>query len=105
MVLVHWIVSEGPPSVSPHAARVTLTAALSGPYADVAGLKNASAAAPAVSAVPVHTTDRATGAPVSRLVIPAAAPSGFYNLTFTVDLRDGTRTGASVIRVAAATGD
>ena len=84
---------------------MTLSAALSGPYVDVAGLKIASAAVPAVSALPVHTTDRAAGAPVSRLVIPADAPSGFYNLTFTVDLREGTRTGASVIRVAAATGD
>jgi hypothetical protein len=100
-VQVHWIVSAGPPSASSNAAPVTLSASLSGPYPDVNSLKMASTPVAAATAAPVRTTDGAVGAPTSTLVVPADAASGFYNLTFAVESEGATRSGASIIRVAA----
>lgn len=103
-VRVHWIVvADGPGSAPSGAAGVTLSASLSGPYADVTTLKATSSRAPgpAADADPVRTTDQAHAAPVSTLVIPADAGSGFYNLTTTVDDGAGTVSAGSIIRVAA----
>jgi hypothetical protein len=55
----------------------------------------------AATATPVRTTDSTDGAPISTLVVPADAASGFYNLTFVVESEGATRSGASIIRVAA----
>ena len=101
VVQVHWIVSAGPPSASSNAGSVTLSASLSGPYPDVNSLKTASSPVAAATATPVRTTDRTGGAPTSTLVVPADAASGFYNLTFAVESEGATRSGASIIRVAA----
>ena len=101
VVQVHWIVSAGPPSASSNAGSVTLSASLSGPYPDVNSLKTASSPVAAATAIPVRTTDRTGGAPTSTLVVPADAASGFYNLTFAVESEGATRSGASIIRVAA----
>ena len=101
VVQVHWIVSAGPPSASSKAGSVTLSASLSGPYPDVNSLKTASSPVAAATATPVQTTDRTGGAPISTLVIPADSAGGYYNLTFAVDSAGATRSGASVIRVAA----
>jgi len=100
-VQVHWIVSAGPPSASSKAGSVTLSASLSGPYPDVNSLKAAPTPVAAATAIPVRTTDRAGRAPTSTLVVPADAASGFYNLAFAVESEGATRSGASIIRVAA----
>jgi hypothetical protein len=48
---------------------------------------------------PIRTTDRAGGTPVSTLVIPDDAVTGFYNLRTAVESHGGRASGASIIRV------
>lgn len=104
IVLVHWIVSDGHPTDAPDAVPLTLTASLAGPYGTVTGVKTANVdvlADPVTAAAPVAITDQTGGVPISRLVIPADFPSGFYNLTTSVRSGGGTQSGSSVIQVAA----
>jgi hypothetical protein len=59
------------------------------------------AVAPSISAAPIVTSDWAGGAPTSRLLIPATAVPGFYNLSTAVKSGGFTSGGAGIVRVAA----
>lgn len=101
---LHWIVSAGGPPSSPSASPlpVTLSASLSGSYADVAGLKSSvgdSVPAPTYTAGPVQTTNQAGGAPVSTIAIPPDAAPGLYDLKSVVESSGATLTGDSIIRI------
>lgn len=99
---LHWIVSPGPPSRSASPVPITLSASLTGTYADTASLKSSlsgGAPAPMATASPVRTTSQAGGAPVSMIVIPPGAAPGLYDLTSVVESSGGTLTGGHIIRI------
>jgi hypothetical protein len=107
VMTLHWIATVAPPGAARPALPVTLAAALTGPFPDVAALKVALASSPrrspAVVAVTVRTTDQAGGTPVSTLRLPTGTRAGLYDLTTTVASAGGTMTGDSVIQVGADT--
>ena len=104
-VTLHWIVrAAGETDSESSPLPVTLSAALTGPFVDVASLKASEPDSPVASSAPLHTTDVEGGDPTTTLRIPPDAKPGFYNLTFAVESGGGTVSGASVIRVQAAAG-
>lgn len=99
---VHWIVQEGAPTSASQPTQVDLSAKLTGPYADVTSLKqHAPTDSPSISAAPLVTSDWAGGAPTSRLLIPANAAPGFYDLSTSTKSGGTGSGGGSVVRVAA----
>lgn len=106
VLVVHWIVSSGPPTGSETPLPVTLSASLTGAFTDAGQLKSTlstSTPSPAASSSPVQTTDQAGGAPVSTIAIPADAAPGLYNLTTSVESGSGRLVGGSIVRVEPAT--
>jgi len=102
VVTVHWIVEEGAPTSATKPTQVDLSARLTGPYGDVSSLKQrAATGAPAFSAAPIVTSDWAGGAPTSRLLIPANAAPGFYDLSTAAKSAGMTTGGGSIVRVVA----
>lgn len=103
VLYVHWIVSPGPPSRSAGPVEVTLSASLTGSFADAAQLKSSLSEGvppqPTATASPVRTTSQAGGAPVSAIAIPSDALPGLYDLTTSVESGGGTLTGGSIIRI------
>jgi hypothetical protein len=96
---LHWIATRLDPSASSASGTVRLSAGLSGPFESVSALKAANS--PATLTAPVIvTTNRVGDAPVSVIVIPQDAASGYYNLTTTIDQDGGRLTGGSVIKVS-----
>lgn len=102
-ITLHWIVTAAPPTGSATAVPVTLSAVLTGPFPDVSALKTAMASgsppAAMVAAADVRTTDRAGGAPISTLRLPAAATAGFYDVRTTVASGGGTLSADGIIQV------
>lgn len=102
VVLLHWTTSSGATSESARPIPVTLAVTLGGPYDSVTQLKggvSAGPSSPVAETTPIHTTDQAQGAPVSRLVIPSTAREGFYDLQASIKEGGGTLIGGSVIHV------
>jgi hypothetical protein len=106
-MLVHWIATVALPAPARTVTPVTLAATLTGPFPDVAALKNVMSSShgrpPTIVAGTVQTTDQAGGTPVSTLRLPSSTPAGFYDLTTTVTSAGGTASGHSVIQVGAGT--
>jgi hypothetical protein len=107
VMTVHWIVQNEAPTSATQSTQIDLSAKLSGPYADVSSLKQREigatsiAAATSISAAPIVTSDWAGGAPTSKLLIPATAAPGFYNLSTTVKSGGFTGGGDGIVRVVA----
>lgn len=102
VLVLHWIAKAVPPTQSYPEARVTLSASLTGSFADAAQLKDTlstTAPSPTVSASPVETTARAGGAPVSTIAIPADAAPGMYSLTTSVESGGGRLVGQHIVRI------
>jgi hypothetical protein len=79
---------------------MTLTAELTGPYADVSGLKSGAAATRTVHAPAIKTDDRTPTAPNSTLNLPSDLPPGLYNLAIGVDFGGGNGwSSGSVVKV------
>jgi hypothetical protein len=79
---------------------MTLTAALTGPFANVGSLKNGAAANRTVRAVAIKTDDRTPTAPNSTFILPSDLPPGLYNLAIAVDFGGGNSWSAgSVVQV------
>jgi hypothetical protein len=96
-VTLHWIVE--PAGMSPSDG-VELDAHLTGPYPSVAELKHATTAGPfTFAAKPLHPTGHAGEAPVSDIAIPAAAPTGYYDLVVSIIEPGGSTSAGSVIQV------
>jgi hypothetical protein len=100
---VHWIVVPATGAVS-SPTQVELRARLSGPYTTVDNLKaTPDNASPAVTARPVRPSGQLGEQPVSVIPIPPTAAPGYYNLVTSVSGPAGSVSGASIIRVVAAT--
>ncbi|MFG3701198.1 hypothetical protein ACGF5C_25295 [Micromonospora sp. NPDC047620] len=102
---VHWTVeSPGEPGATP--PQVELTARLTGPFATVGDLKDATAATPAVpglvtfAAAPVRPSGTPDERPVSTIVIGPDAKPGYYNLVTSVVGDNTASGGGSIVRVA-----
>ncbi len=81
---------------------LTLTASLTGPYADVDSLKKGGAASISLKAAPVSASNGTHSSPVSVIALPAGLAPGLYNLTGTVASSGASSSGSSIIQVAAA---
>lgn len=104
---LHWTVSPGASSPSADAAPVTLSASLTGPYADAAQLKSSvglDLPSPALTASPVLTTGQAGGAPVTTIAIPVDAAPGLYDVTTVVESAGTRLTSDHIVRVVPAAG-
>lgn len=99
---IHWIVQKGTPTSATQPTQVNLSVRLTGPYADVSSLKERGVkGTSSISATPIVTSDWVGGAPTSRLVIPANASPGFYDLSTGSKSGGMTAGGASIVRVVA----
>jgi len=81
---------------------VRITGLLSGPFADVATLKQGREGADKVTGSPVVFDDREVPSSdsVITFLLPANLPSGLYNLDVNTDFGDGgSAGGASIVRV------
>lgn len=81
---------------------MTLSASLTGPFADAAELKGPlgqDVASTTYAANPVETTSQEGGVPVSAIAIPADAPPGLYDLTTVVESAGGKLIGEHVVRI------
>jgi len=96
---LHWVAAPAGTTAG-SGQRITLTAVLTGPYANVDASKAGGSSRVTVQAAPVVTTDRAGADEVSSIVLPIGLPDGFYNLADTIDVSSGKASGASVINVS-----
>lgn len=100
-LVLHWIAVSSPATSATNTISVKLTANLSGPFADVSAAKRSSGSPAAVRAATLNTTEQTRGAPISRIAIPASAPSGYFNLTTRVDDDGNIVRGTGTIHVLA----
>jgi len=100
IVAVHWMaIPTKNETTTPSPVR--LAATLNGPFINIHGAKTArEGAAVTLHAATVRTTDQAGRARASRILIPASAPRGFYNLRTTVQQEGGIITGVGTILIA-----
>ena len=102
---IHWIVAPDELSTGGPAREVELTARLTGPYATVSDLKQATegdktgTGRSTFIAEPIRPSGQPGEQPVSLVLIPPTAPPGFYNLTTAVSESGATVSGAAVIQV------
>ena len=102
VMTIHWIVQRGAQTSATQPTQVDLSASLTGPYADVTSLKeHALKDTASISAAPTVTSDWAGGAPISRLVIPAKAVPGFYDVRTSSKSGGMTAGGHGIVRVVA----
>jgi hypothetical protein len=96
---LHWIVEAGTRTTVNPTHKLVVGAALTGPYSDVATLKQAKGATHAVQGSIVRIDDRvAPSEPeVSIFLLPADLPPGYYNLETKVDFGDGSSAGGGTI--------
>ena len=99
---IHWIVQNGTPTSATQPTQVNLSVRLTGPYADVTSLKERGVkGTSSITAAAIVTSDWVGGAPTSRLVIPANASPGFYDLSTENKSGGMTAGGTSIVRVVA----
>ncbi|HET7467870.1 MAG TPA: hypothetical protein VFL29_14525 [Candidatus Dormibacteraeota bacterium] len=99
---LHWIPSTTEVTAVNPSHRVTITATLSGPYADVLTLKQGKTAAREVPGSTVTYDDRVAPAAgtVMTFLLPADLPPGLYNLETNWDFGAGDSASAgSVVQV------
>lgn len=102
VLTVHWIVQPGAPTSATQPNEIKLSAGLTGPYASISSLKqHGGTKTPSISAPLVVTSDLAGGTPTSRLLIPANAAPGFYDLSTAAGSGGFASGGGSIIRVVA----
>jgi hypothetical protein len=97
---LHWNVEAGPLTADNAAHSLVISAALNGPFADVATLKKTGGGSSGIQGPAIKTNDRTATAPVMSFVLPADLPAGFYNLTIKWDSGGGNWwSGGSVVQV------
>jgi hypothetical protein len=104
MVELHWIVMSATTTTVNPTHKAVVSAALMGPFSDVAALKRAGGATHAVQGSIVTFDDRTPPLPdeVSTFLLPADLPPGYYQLNIKVDFGDGSSAGGgSIVRVGA----
>lgn len=103
-VELNWIVESVSRTTVNPTHKVVATAALTGPYSDVATLKHASGATYTVQGSAVVIDDRTPPrtTPVTTFALPAHLPPGYYNLNLKWDFGDGSLTeSSSIVNVGA----
>jgi hypothetical protein len=103
-VELHWIVMSSTTTTVNPTHKAVVSAALMGPFSDIAALKRAGGAAHAVQGSIVTFDDRTPPPPdeVSSFLLPADLPPGYYQLNIRVDFGDGgSAGGGSIVRVGA----
>jgi hypothetical protein len=99
---LHWIVQTAHVTTVNPTHRVVITAKLQGPHSDASNLKQSPAGGYDVSGSTITIDDRVPPSPetVMTFTLPAALPTGLYNLAIKWDLGDGSSAeGGSVVRV------
>lgn len=100
-----WWIRATDAMKSAQPASIVLSMKLSGPYRSVILLKLSSVGRHArrgrtfVAARPITLLSTVPANPWSTLRLPANAGAGYYNLTFTVQTKNLTVSGASIIRI------
>ena len=85
-VTLHWQPTPPGRTTDPNPRQIVLSLSLTGPFATVDALKQATsqglkpAGVRTVSAAPVSVDDRIVLSPISQLDLPADLPPGYYNL-------------------------
>jgi hypothetical protein len=99
---LHWIVVTSTRTTVAPNHKLVIVGSLTGPYNDVATLKQGKGATHVVQGSVVTMDDRfpPLEPAVTTFVLPADLPAGYYNLSFKTDFGDGSSAGgASVVRV------
>jgi hypothetical protein len=99
---LHWIVEAGTRTTVNPTHKLVIAAGLTGPFSDIAALKQAKGATHAVQGSAVTIDDRVPPPEpeVSIFLLPADLPAGYYNLETKVDFGDGSSArGGTIIRV------
>jgi hypothetical protein len=98
---MHWT-AQSAVTTDSTTQMLTLTASLSGPYADVNAVKGGGAASTTLRAAPLSVSNATASSPVSVIALPAGLAPGFYDLTGTVAAPGSQSGGSSIIQVAPA---
>jgi hypothetical protein len=100
-VSLHWVAQNAGVSADNRDVPITLTATLTGPFADVTSLKGGAAPATTLSLPTLVADNRIPTTLTSSFTLPADLAPGFYNLAFTDDYGNGNSWGGgSVVQVA-----
>src|ERR1700737_2337279 len=103
-ITLHWVLHQGT-TTDANTHQIVLSVSLTGPFASVDALKQATsqgtkpAGVRTITAAPISTTDRTIGEPASLLDLPADLPPGYYNLDAKAATGGGSAGGGAVIVV------
>jgi hypothetical protein len=99
-VEMHWIVQDAGQTTDNRRHSITLTAVMTGSYADAMSLKSGAVASRTLRAPAINTDDRTPTAPSSIFTLPSDLPPGLYNLVLGVDFGGGNSwSAASIIQM------
>jgi hypothetical protein len=104
-VALHWQPTPPVRTTDPNLHQIVLSVSLTGPFASVDALKQATsqgtkpAGVRTVSAAPVSADDRMVLSPMSQLTLPADLPPGYYNLATRATEAGGSEGGAAIVVV------
>ena len=102
---LHWTQQSPGTTTDANPQQVVLSASLTGPFATVDGLKQATsqgtkpAGVRTIDAASVTVSDRDVVTPASQLNLPADLPPGYYNLATQAATAGGSSGGGAVIVV------
>jgi hypothetical protein len=104
-VALHWQPTPPVQTTDPNPHQIVLSVSLTGPFASVDTLKQATsqgtkpAGVRTVSAAPVSVDDRTVLSPMSQLTLPADLPPGYYNLATQAAEAGGSAGGGAIVIV------
>jgi hypothetical protein len=105
-VTLTWQSTPGGVTTDDTRHQIVLSVSLTGPFATVDALKQATsqglkpAGVRTVTATPVSANDRTFSTPISQLDLPADLPPGYYNLATQVAQGSGSAGGGAIVIVA-----
>jgi len=106
-VALHWQPTPPVRTTDPNPHQIVLSVSLTGPFASVDALKQATsqgtkpAGVRTVSAAPISVDDRTVLSPMSQLALPADLPSGYYSLATQAAEAGGSAGGGAIVIVVA----
>jgi hypothetical protein len=105
-VTLHWQPTPPGRTTDPNPRQIVLSVSLTGPFATVDALKQATsqgltpAGVRTVHAASVSVDDRIVVSPVSQLDLPADLPPGYYNLASQAAESGGSAGGGAIVVVS-----
>jgi hypothetical protein len=99
---LHWTVESSTRTTVNPTHKVVIVVTLTGPYADVATLKQAKGGSHVVQGSVITMDDRVPPLvpEVTTFLLPGDLPAGYYKLSFKTDFGDGSSAGsASIVQV------